>query len=104
VQTHGIGPGGLGPQPAQPQTQRQVPAAPAQARDVPQQVVLPAAAPDAHGAEAPQGVDPALWAQLTPGERMFYLRSTALGPLTYQPRGSQQAAAPARGGRIDVRV
>lgn len=57
-----------------------------------------------NAASAPAGVDPLLWSQLTPAERRFYMRAAALGPLTYEPAGRSAAAAPARGGRIDVRV
>lgn len=56
-------------------------------------------------AEAPSGVDPALWTILTSEERRFFARSRALGPLTYGPRpGASASAGPAPGGRIDVRV
>lgn len=56
-------------------------------------------------AEAPSGVDPALWTILTSEERRFFARSRALGPLTYGPRpGAASSVGPAPGGRIDVRV
>lgn len=56
-------------------------------------------------AEPPAGVDPSLWTILTSEERRFFARARALGPLTYGPRaGGATPAAPAPGGRLDVRV
>lgn len=60
---------------------------------------------EARGAEAPAGVDPALWSVLTAEERVFFARARSIGPLTYAPGGRGAAeAAPPRGGRVDVRV
>lgn len=55
--------------------------------------------------EPPPGTDPVLWSVLTTEERAFFAKAQAIGPLTYGPRARAGAkAAPAHGGRIDVRV
>lgn len=55
--------------------------------------------------EAPPGTDPVLWSVLTTEERAFFAKAQAIGPLTYGPRArAGDRAAPAHGGRIDVRV
>lgn len=106
MQTHGIGgiatphvPGVPAPGPHTPR---------AAGNAVPAQVPSPSSSDpgldSAQAGSAPAGVDPMLWSQLTPAEQQFYMRITALGPLTYEPAGRSATAAPARGGRIDVRV
>jgi len=55
-------------------------------------------------AAPPAGVNPELWAALTPDERAFFLELGGLGELSYSPatRGADLPAP--RGSRIDVRV
>jgi hypothetical protein len=58
-------------------------------------------------AEAPEGTDPDLWQVLTPQERAYFAKMTAMGPLTYgaASRSSAPGETPlARGGRLDVRA
>ena len=66
----------------------------------------PQRASEAVPAEAPAGTDPQLWQVLSPEERAFFARARALGPLTYAPGSptDRQAAAPVRGGRVDLKV
>ena len=81
-----------------------------------EQLRTPARTPG-HGTEAhagsgvnlpertPSGTDPDLWSVLTSEERDFFARARAMGPLTYGPSaGGAGPNAPARGGRVDLRV
>jgi hypothetical protein len=60
-----------------------------------------------HSGQAPEGVDQDLWSILTKEERMFFVKTGAMGGLTYG-RGANAAGASAmpiaRGGRLDIRV
>lgn len=56
-----------------------------------------------HDAAAPEGVDQAFWSVLTAEERAHFDRLGGMGGLTYAPSAGR-GAAPARGGRIDVRA
>ncbi len=66
----------------------------------------PRRAAEAVPAEPPAGTDPELWSVLSTEERAFFARARALGPLTYAPGRPTdgQAAAPVRGGRVDLKV
>src|SRR5690606_37423100 len=62
---------------------------------------------DALPAEAPEGTDPELWQVLSPQERAYFARMTAMGPLTYGALSKSSAPGEtplARGGRLDVRA
>jgi hypothetical protein len=65
-----------------------------------------AAVPQPAAAQAPPGMDPALWSVLTAEERAFVGRLGARGPLTYgrMTEPMQPHAAGTRGGRLDVRA
>jgi hypothetical protein len=55
-------------------------------------------------AEAPAGIDPALWSVLSAEERQFFGRIQSMGPLTYGPRSANVPPGMLRGGRIDRTV
>lgn len=58
-------------------------------------------------ADAPQGVDQDLWSVLTKDERSFFVKSGAMGPLTYGRFSAPQSSTPApmlRGGRLDIKA
>jgi len=57
--------------------------------------------------DAPQGVDQDLWSVLTKEERSFFVKSGAMGPLTYGRFSAAQGSTPApmlRGGRLDIKA
>lgn len=53
----------------------------------------------------PEGANPHLWSTLTAEEQSFFLKQSALGPLTYGPKSETKNLAEApRGQRVDVRA
>lgn len=66
-----------------------------------------ARAAQVQSSDAPQGVDQDLWSVLTKEERSFFVKSGAMGPLTYGRFSAAQGSTPApmlRGGRLDIKA
>jgi len=66
-----------------------------------------ARAAQVNSTQAPDGVDQELWSVLTKEERSFFVKSGAMGPLTYGRSAptSQNVAPPImRGGRLDIKA